>query len=101
MTTSTADQLIYRANQIAAFFATQNKGESAALHVAEHITAYWTPSMRKAFVAYVEAGNGGGLKPIALEAVDIVKNHSSKAVERALARKGEHATGHAPGDDAG
>ena len=91
--------LVRMANQIANFFATQ-PGDSAALQTADHINAYWVANMRRDIVDFVEHG-GAGLTQVALEAVDIVKQRSSKGVERALERAGENSTGHEVGDDAG
>lgn len=99
MSKSTGERLIYMANQIAAFFTTQ-PGDTAPLHIAEHITAFWTPCMRDEITAHADRG-GEGLVPAALEAVRLLKRHSDKSVEGAIANAGERAIGHEHGSDAG
>ena len=91
--------LVRMANQIASFFATQ-PGDTAALHTADHINAFWVVKMKRDIIDHVAHG-GGGLNPVAVEAVDILKKRSAKTVERALQIAGEDSPGHAPGDDAG
>ncbi|HTI66629.1 MAG TPA: formate dehydrogenase subunit delta [Caulobacteraceae bacterium] len=99
MSASTSEHLVRMANQVASFFVTQ-PGDTAALRTADHINAYWVVKMKRDLIDYVDHG-GGGLTPAALEAVHIVKNRTSKVVERALARAGEGSPGHQAGDDAG
>ena len=60
------ERLIYMANQIAKFFAAQ-PGDPAA-GVADHLKSFWDPQMRGEIVAW-KAGGGGGLDPVADEAV--------------------------------
>jgi formate dehydrogenase subunit delta len=96
----TVDGLVRQANQIASFFVTQQPKDNAALRTADHINAYWVARMKSDILDHVDHG-GGGLSPVALEAVDIVRSRSAKTVERALHMKGEHSPGHEPGDDAG
>ena len=46
------------ANQIGKFF--ENQGhDRAVLGVAEHITKFWDPRMRKAIIAHLESGGAG------------------------------------------
>jgi formate dehydrogenase subunit delta len=61
------DKLVYMANQIGKFFASQGE-EKAVAAVADHLTKFWDPRMRAAIREYV---NGGGdqLTPFVLEAV--------------------------------
>ncbi len=59
----TRDKLVRMANQIATFFATQ-PGESQAQDVADHIRAFWDPSMRAQLARHLDAG-GDGLSPLA------------------------------------
>ena len=59
---TTDDKLVYMANQIATFFASQPK-EEQAVGVANHINDFWEPRMRRQFFAFVEAG-GSGISPI-------------------------------------
>jgi formate dehydrogenase subunit delta len=93
-----AERLVYMANQIAAFFAVQ-KGDRA-LKVADHLTSFWTPPMRRAIVAHLEAG-GAGLSPLAADAVARLASNSTKGLECAMNTAGERSPGHTPGDDAG
>ena len=55
------DKLVYMANQIGKFFASQGP-EKAAAGTADHIKKFWDPRMRAAIFAHVEAG-GAGLDP--------------------------------------
>jgi formate dehydrogenase subunit delta len=99
MSASSPERLVYMANQIAAFFASQ-PGDLAALHVAEHLTAFWDPRMRRMIVEHLDQHDGDGLAPAALEAVRLLKTASAKTVARALEAAGEP-TSHQPGNDAG
>ena len=62
------DKLIYMANQIGKFFASQGTSKAPAA-IAEHIQKFWEPRMRAAIIAHLEAG-GTGLDPSVREAVD-------------------------------
>ena len=64
-------KLVYMANQIAAFFATQ-PGDGPK-QTAAHLRAFWTVDMRKAILAYVERAGGAGLHPMALDAVRLLR----------------------------
>lgn len=61
------DKLVYMANQIGRFFASQGPDEAVAGTV-DHIRKFWDPRMRQAIVAYLEAG-GEGLDPNVRQAV--------------------------------
>jgi formate dehydrogenase subunit delta len=61
------DRLIYMANQIGTFFASQPR-EDPAEGIADHLGKFWDPSMRKKIVAHLEQG-GEGLDPIVKDAV--------------------------------
>lgn len=65
-------RLVRMANQIAQFFAAQHPGPpgeaAAAAAVADHLTSFWEPRMRRGILAYVAAG-GTGLSPVAAAAV--------------------------------
>ena len=55
---SSPDRLVYMANQIGKFF--ENQGhDRAVLGVAEHITKFWDPRMRKAIIAHLVSGGAG------------------------------------------
>jgi len=59
------------ANQIGTFFKSQNLGTASA-NIAEHITKFWDPRMRRAIVAHLDAG-GAGLDPAARQAVEALR----------------------------
>ena len=61
------DKLVYMANQIGKFFASQGPDESVA-GTHDHIQKIWDPRMRAGIVAYVDGG-GEGLEPNVREAV--------------------------------
>jgi formate dehydrogenase subunit delta len=62
------DKLVYMANQIGKFFASQG-ADKAVAGIAEHLTKFWDPRMRAAIVAHLDAG-GFGLDPPVREAVE-------------------------------
>ena len=62
------DKLVYMANQIGKFFASQCPDKAVA-GVAEHLAKFWDPRMRAAIMAHLDAG-GVGLDPPVREAVD-------------------------------
>ena len=62
------DRLIYMANQIAKFFATQGQKQAVA-GTANHIKKFWDPRMRAAIFAHLKAG-GAGLDPVARMALE-------------------------------
>jgi formate dehydrogenase subunit delta len=67
----TNDKLVYMANQIGTFFASQDQ-ETASAKIAEHITKFWDPRMRRAILAHLDAG-GAGLAPAARQAVEMLR----------------------------
>ena len=64
---STEDRLVYMANQIARNFAVRGDA-AAALATADHIAAFWDPSMKRRIFARSEAP-GSGLGPVAMRAI--------------------------------
>jgi formate dehydrogenase subunit delta len=62
------DKLVYMANQIGKFFASQGPDKAVA-GIAEHIGRFWDPRMRAAIFAQLEAG-GAGLDPPVRAAID-------------------------------
>jgi formate dehydrogenase subunit delta len=80
------DKLVYMANQIGKFFASQGH-ESASSGTADHIKKFWDPRMRAQIFAHLEAG-GAGLDPAVREAIERLakaetnirrqKNHGQK-----------------------
>jgi formate dehydrogenase subunit delta len=61
------DKLIYMANQIATFFASQPEAERVD-RVAGHLRDFWDPRMRKQLFEIVER-NTAGIDPLVLSAV--------------------------------
>ena len=62
------DKLVYMANQIGKFFASQGEDEAVPL-IADHLVKFWDPRMREAIVAHL-AGGGAGLDPPVRRAVE-------------------------------
>ncbi|MBS0532859.1 MAG: formate dehydrogenase subunit delta [Proteobacteria bacterium] len=71
-----ADKLVYMANQIGKFFATQKQGGDVD-GVATHIRKFWDPRMRAAIFAHLDAG-GAGLDPLALQALRKLKAEAAQ-----------------------
>jgi len=71
-TSHTSDKLVYMANQIGKFFASQG-GEIAISGTAEHIRKFWDPRMRAAIFAYLDTG-GAGLDPAVRQAIERLKS---------------------------
>lgn len=69
---SSPTKLIYMANQIGKFFATQSK-EEAVNGTLSHIKKFWDPRMRAKIVAHLDAG-GAGLDPAVKDAITALKN---------------------------
>lgn len=67
MSHSTAEKLVYMANQIATAFS-QQKHEAAVEATRVHIKKFWDPRMRAMIGEHVAHG-GEGLSPIAKEAL--------------------------------
>ena len=65
------DKLVYMANQIARFFASQRHTDPAE-GVADHLRLFWEPRMRRAILARLDAG-GEGLDPVARAAVELLR----------------------------
>lgn len=69
---STADRLIYMANQIARNLAAEGPERSVAM-VADHLGKYWDPAMRRRIVALAR-DRPDALSPLAAAAVDLIAN---------------------------
>lgn len=65
---STADRLIYMANQIARNLASEGSERSVAM-VADHILSFWDPAMRQRIVTLAKA-RPQELSPIASAAIE-------------------------------
>ena len=63
------DRLVYMANQIGKFFASQ--GEDRAVdEIATHLKKFWDPSMRTAIIAQVRDGHADLLDALPRRAVE-------------------------------
>lgn len=65
------EKLIYMANQIATFFASQPQATAAA-GVAAHINDFWEPRMRAQLLQVLAAG-GDGLSPLVIAAAEQIR----------------------------
>ena len=61
------DRLVYMANQIGKFFASQHRQDPVA-GTADHLRKFWDPRMRREILAHAAQG-GAGLDPVVLQAV--------------------------------
>jgi formate dehydrogenase subunit delta len=68
------ERLVYMANQIGKFFASQGP-EQAVAGTLDHLQKFWDPRMRREIVAYVDGG-GQGLEPNVRDAVLSLKQAS-------------------------
>jgi formate dehydrogenase subunit delta len=71
-TSQSLDKLVYMANQIGKFFASQGP-QIAVTGTAEHIKKFWDPRMRAEIFAHVEAG-GAGLDAAVRQAIQSLKS---------------------------
>lgn len=68
------ERLVYMANQIGRFFASQGRDEAVA-GTLDHLMKFWDPRMRAGIIAYLDA-DGSGLEPNVREAVRRLKQDS-------------------------
>ncbi len=68
---SSPERLVYMANQIGSFFATQRSADPKT-GIANHIEKFWEPRMREAIFAHIEHG-GEGLQDIVRDALVALK----------------------------
>jgi formate dehydrogenase subunit delta len=89
------DKLVYMANQIGKFFATQREGGVAG--AADHLAKFWDPRMRAAIFEYLENG-GAGLDLLARSAVELLRaqyaDQSDAPAEASLSHPKEGSDGH-------
>jgi formate dehydrogenase subunit delta len=97
---SIEERLVYMANQISDFFASQGIEAHAVAGAADHIKAYWNSMMMRQIYAHIDATGGAGLKPIALKAILHIREAAPGQIRRELEHAGQP-TARAPGDDAG
>lgn len=96
----TTAKLVYMANQISKYFASQ-PGGMASIGTADHLKSFWSPTMLRDIYKHLDATGGQGLAPVALESIRILKaSIKGGDLQDVLAAHGEH-SGREPGDDAG
>lgn len=66
------ERLVYMANQIGIYFASQPH-EGSVANIADHLRKFWDPRMRTAILAHLDQG-GAGLDPMVLKAVQSLKS---------------------------
>jgi formate dehydrogenase subunit delta len=69
------DKLVYMANQIGKFFASQGEAKAPAA-IADHLVKFWNPRMRSAITAHMAAG-GIGLDPLVRSAIKDMETAAS------------------------
>ena len=72
------DKLIYMANQIGKYFATQRHSDPAK-NIANHLAKNWDPSMRAKIIDHVERSGGAGLDPDVKQAVLLLAGKDDSA----------------------
>ncbi len=65
------DRLVAMANDIGTFFDADPDKAKAAAAVADHLTRFWDPRMRRQIVAHRHDG-GAGLAPVVRSAIDLL-----------------------------
>ena len=76
----TLDRLVYMANQIGGFFATQGYDKEVA-GVADHIRKFWNSRMQKQIFVHIAKG-GEGLKPNVKEALQVLEREQQAAAQQ-------------------
>jgi len=71
------EKLVYMANQIGKFFASQGHDEATS-GTADHIKKFWDPRMRAQIYAHLETG-GAGLDPPVRDAIERLREAEAKA----------------------
>ena len=79
------DKLIYMANQIGKFFASQGP-QLAVAGTADHIKKFWDPRMRAAIIEHLQAG-GKGLDPVVRAALERLTKANSEAGKQRTQRQ--------------
>ena len=97
---STTQKLVYMANQISQFFASQGRDEKAVAGTADHIKSFWDPSMLRGIFAHLDQTGGQGLSPVALRALQMLRQSAPGTIRAELVREGQKSA-RGPGDDAG
>ena len=101
---NTGDKLVYMANQIATFFASQPHQEGVE-GVATHINKFWDPRMRRQLFEMLEAGRNG-FHPLVLECMPMIRRpyadpDSGKGTGAEAEAGAPHGKGTAAGENKG
>jgi formate dehydrogenase subunit delta len=64
------DDMVRMANQISDFFKSYTEKEAIA-GIADHISKFWDPSIRRDFLAHIEAGGAGFSELVKKSAADV------------------------------
>jgi formate dehydrogenase subunit delta len=72
----TMHKLVYMANQIGKFFASQGGNDQAVAGTLDHLKKSWDPRMRAQIVKHLDAG-GAGLDPQVRAAVEQLRQGAS------------------------
>ncbi len=78
------DKLVYMANQIGRFFASQREDQVVA-GITDHLQKYWDPRMRATILDYLARG-GSGFDPLVRDAVEQLGKVASEDLKPACAR---------------
>ena len=70
-----AERLVSMANDIGAFFNAEPDKTVAAKNVANHLTRYWDPRMRREILAHYREG-GAGLDPVVRVAIGLLTTNT-------------------------
>jgi formate dehydrogenase subunit delta len=71
------DRLVYMANQIGTFFASQAHDKAVA-GITDHIAKFWEPRMRARILEHYAEG-GSGLQPLVREAIAALAEKSKES----------------------
>lgn len=95
------DKLVYMANQIGKFFASQG-ADKAVAGIAEHLHKFWDPRMRVGIFAHLDSG-GAGLDPLVREAIVVLRSRTTPPVQAPaeVAPEGPHEPARANPEDPG
>ena len=72
------EHLTRMVNDIAHYFATDPEHAKGVSGIADHLTRFWDPVMRRQIVEHLDAG-GEGLEPMSREAVQQIALHQRAA----------------------
>jgi formate dehydrogenase subunit delta len=68
------ERLVAMANDVGAFFDADPDKAEAAKNIANHLTRFWDPRMRRQLLAHYREG-GAGLKPVVRSAIGLLANN--------------------------